>query len=145
MLSVIQRVSSASVVVESKQVANIQQGIVALICVEKDDAKTNFDKMADKILKYRIFEDDAGKMNLSLQDVCGEIILVPQFTLAANISKGNRPSFSDGCPPDIAKEWFQEFVNIFKSKYTKTQTGVFGADMEVSLVNDGPVTFSFKV
>jgi len=145
MLSIIQRVSSASVIVESKQVADIQQGILALVCVEKDDVKANFDKMADKLLKYRIFEDDAGKMNLSLQDISGEIILVPQFTLAANTSKGNRPSFSDGCPPDIAKENFQEFVKAFKSKYANTQTGIFGADMKVSLVNDGPVTFSFKV
>jgi len=145
MLSIIQRVSSASVIVESKQVADIQQGILALVCVEKDDVKANFDKMADKLLKYRIFEDDAGKMNLSLQDISGEIILVPQFTLAANTSKGNRPSFSDGCPPDIAKEKFAEFVDIFRCKYDKTQTGIFGADMKVSLVNDGPVSFSFKV
>jgi D-tyrosyl-tRNA(Tyr) deacylase len=101
--------------------------------------------MADKTLKYRIFEDDAGNMNLSLQDIAGEIILVPQFTLAANTAKGNRPSFSDGCLPDIAKEKFNEFVNVFKRKYAKTQIGVFGADMKVSLVNDGPVTFSFKV
>lgn len=145
MLSIIQRVSSANVVVESNQVANIQQGILALICVEKDDNHVHFNKMVDKILKYRIFEDDAGKMNLSLQDIVGEIILVPQFTLAADTKKGNRPSFSDGCPPDIAKEKIKEFVNIFKGKYPKTQTGIFGADMQVSLVNDGPVTFSFKV
>ncbi|MGQ4002949.1 D-aminoacyl-tRNA deacylase [Francisellaceae bacterium CB300] len=144
MLSIIQRVSSANVIVEQKEVANIKQGILALVCVEKDDLVTNFNKMSDKILRYRIFEDDAGKMNLSLQDIAGEIILVPQFTLAANTAKGNRPSFSDGCPPDIAKEKFAEFVQIFKSKYDKVQTGVFGADMKVSLVNDGPVTFNFK-
>ena len=144
MLSIIQRVSSANVIVEQKEVANIKQGILALVCVEKDDLVTNLNKMSDKILRYRIFEDDAGKMNLSLQDIAGEIILVPQFTLAANTAKGNRPSFSDGCPPDIAKEKFAEFVQIFKSKYDKVQTGVFGADMKVSLVNDGPVTFNFK-
>ena len=145
MLSIIQRVSSAKVAVEQREVANIQLGIVALICVEKDDDITSFNKIANKILKYRIFEDDAGKMNLSLQDIAGEIILVPQFTLAANTAKGNRPSFSDGCLPDIAKEKFNEFVNVFKLKYAKTQIGVFGADMKVSLVNDGQVTFSFKV
>jgi D-tyrosyl-tRNA(Tyr) deacylase len=145
MLSIIQRVSSAKVAVEQREVANIQLGIVALICIEKDDDITSFNKMADKTLKYRIFEDDAGNMNLSLQDIAGEIILVPQFTLAANTAKGNRPSFSDGCLPDIAKEKFNEFVNVFKRKYAKTQIGVFGADMKVSLVNDGPVTFSFKV
>ena len=144
MISIIQRVSSASISVNNQQVANINKGILALICVEKDDSIVNFNKMADKILKYRIFEDDAGKMNLSLQDIHGEIILVPQFTLAANTSKGNRPSFSDGCPLDIAKEKFQEFVQIFKNKYDNAQIGIFGADMKVSLVNDGPVTFSFK-
>ena len=145
MLSIIQRVSSASIAIEKKETASIQHGILALICVEETDTSTAFNKMTDKILKYRIFEDDAGKMNLSLQDIDGEIILVPQFTLAANTSKGNRPSFSDGCPPNIAKEKFAEFVSIFKDKHTKTQTGIFGADMKVSLVNDGPVTFSFKV
>ena len=144
MISITQRVSSAKVVVEEKKVATIKYGILALVCVEKDDQITTFSKMTDKILKYRIFEDDAGKMNLSLQDIAGEIILVPQFTLAANTSKGNRPSFSDGCPPDAAKVKFKEFVNVFKSKYAKTQTGIFGADMKVSLINDGPVTFSFK-
>jgi D-tyrosyl-tRNA(Tyr) deacylase len=145
MLNILQRVSSASVAVEQKIIANIQHGILALVCVEKVDTTTSFSKMADKILTYRIFEDDASKMNLSLQDIAGEIILVPQFTLAANTSKGNRPSFSEGCPQNIAKEKFNEFVDIFKSKYDKVQTGLFGADMKVSLVNDGPVTFSFKV
>ncbi len=93
---------------------------------------------------YRIFEDDAGKMNLSLQDIAGEMILVPQFTLAANKAKVNRPSFTDGCSQDIEKEKFAKFVQIFKSKYDKVQTAVFGADMQVSLINDGPVTFHFK-
>ena len=145
MISIIQRVNSAKVIVEEKEVATIEHGTLALVCVEIDDQITTFSKMADKILKYRIFEDGAGKMNLSLQDISGEIILVPQFTLAANTRKGNRPSFSDGCPPDVARVKFAEFVNVFKSKYAKTQTGIFGADMKVSLVNDGPVTFSFKV
>jgi D-tyrosyl-tRNA(Tyr) deacylase len=100
--------------------------------------------MTDNILKYLIFEDDAGKIHLSVKDVEGEIILVPQFTLAVNTSKSNRPSFSHGCPPDIAKEKFKYFVNVFKSKYAKTQTRVLAADIKVSLVNNGPVTFSFK-
>lgn len=145
MLSIIQRVKSASVTVSNERVANIQQGVLVLVCVEVDDNKVNFEKMINKLSKYRIFEDDVGKMNLSLSDICGEIILVPQFTLAASTSKGNRPSFSDGCPPDIAKDKFQEFVQMFKNKYDKVQAGVFGADMQVALVNDGPVTFSFKV
>lgn len=145
MLSIIQRVNCANVIVDGQKVADINKGILALVCVEKEDTSQNFEKMADKIIKYRIFEDDAGKMNLSLADIAGEIILVPQFTLAADTKKGNRPSFSSGCPPEIAKEKFKEFEQVFKSKYHKFQSGIFGADMKVVLVNDGPVTFSFKV
>ena len=140
MLSIIQRVNCANVVVD-----DINKDILALVCVEKEDTDQNFEKIADKILKYRIFEDDACKMNLSLTDIDGEIIIVPQFTLAANTKKGNRPSFSSGCPSEIAKQKFKEFENIFRNKYNKVQTGIFGADMKVSLTNDGPVTFSFKV
>ncbi|MEY8673697.1 D-aminoacyl-tRNA deacylase [Francisella philomiragia] len=145
MLSIIQRVNCANVVVDGQKVADINKGILALVCVENEDTHQNFEKMTDKIIKYRIFEDDVGKMNLSLADINGEIILVPQFTLAADTKKGNRPSFSSGCPPEIAKEKFKEFVDIFKNKYDKVQTGIFGADMKVSLTNDGPVTFTFKV
>ncbi|MBK2266985.1 D-aminoacyl-tRNA deacylase [Francisella philomiragia] len=145
MLSIIQRVNCANVVVDGQKVADINKGILALACVENEDTHQNFEKMTDKIIKYRIFEDEAGKMNLSLADIDGEIILVPQFTLAADTKKGNRPSFSSGCPPKIAKEKFKEFVDIFKNKYDKVQTGIFGADMKVSLTNDGPVTFTFKV
>lgn len=144
MISIIQRVSNASITVNNNQVANISKGILSLVCIEKDDTSKNFEKMADKLLKYRIFEDHVGKMNLSLVDIDGEIILVPQFTLAADTKKGNRPSFSNGCPPEIAKIKFEEFEQIFKSKYHKVQSGVFGADMKVALVNDGPVTFSFR-
>jgi len=145
MISIIQRVTNASVTVDNKKVADINKGIIALVCVEKEDTNQNFSKMADKILKYRIFEDADGKMNLSLTDISGEIILVPQFTLAADTKKGNRPSFSSGCPPTIAKEKFKEFEQIFKSKYHKAQSGIFGDDMKVALINDGPVTFSFKI
>ncbi|QIV96779.1 D-tyrosyl-tRNA(Tyr) deacylase [Allofrancisella inopinata] len=145
MISIIQRVSSASVIVDDTTIAKIDQGILALVCIEKEDNSNNFNKIADKILKYRIFEDEANKMNLSLQDIRGGIILVPQFTLAANTTKGNRPSFSDGCPLAIAKDKFENLLQIFRDKYPNTQAGVFGADMKVSLINDGPVTFSFKV
>lgn len=145
MLSIIQRVESASVSIDNNKVADIRQGILALVCVEKDDGEINFEKMVDKLIKYRIFEDDSGRMNLSLQDIQGEIIIVPQFTLAADTKKGNRPSFSSGCSPDIAEVKFIEFKRLFESKYSKVQAGIFGADMKVSLVNDGPVTFSFKV
>ncbi|GAB4221792.1 MAG: D-aminoacyl-tRNA deacylase [Francisella sp.] len=145
MISIIQRVSCANVVVNNIEVANINKGILALVCVEKDDSPQSFEKMINKLIKYRIFEDNEGKMNLSLADINGEIIIVPQFTLAADTKKGNRPSFSCGCRPEIAKAKFQDFINIFKTKYSKVQAGVFGADMKVSLTNDGPVTFCFKV
>ncbi|AJC48379.1 D-tyrosyl-tRNA(Tyr) deacylase [Allofrancisella guangzhouensis] len=145
MISIIQRVSSASILVNNEIIAKINQGILALVCVEKEDDSKVFNKITDKILKYRIFEDAADKMNLSLQDICGGIILVPQFTLAANTTKGNRPSFSDGCPAAIAKDKFENLLQIFRDKYPNTQSGIFGADMKVSLINDGPVTFSFKV
>ena len=145
LLSIIQRVNCANVIVDDQKVADINKGILALVCVEKEDTDQNFEKMADKILKYRIFEDDADKMNLPLTDIDGEIIIVPQFTLTADIKKGNRPNFSSGCPPEIAKQKFKEFENIFRKKYNKVQTGIFGADMKVSFINDGHVTFSFKV
>ncbi|OEZ33407.1 D-tyrosyl-tRNA(Tyr) deacylase [Francisella endosymbiont of Amblyomma maculatum] len=145
MLSIIQGVNCANVIVDDQKVPDINKGILALVCVEKEDTDQNFEKMADKILKYRIFEDDADKMNLSLTDIDGEIIIVPQFTLAADTKKGNRPNFSSSCPPEIAKQKFKEFENIFRKKYNKVQTGIFGSDMKVSLTNDGPVTFSFKV
>ena len=145
MLSIIQRVNHANIVVDDNQVADIKAGVLALICVEVDDTDVQLNKMADKILKYRIFEDDNGRMNLSVADINGGIILAPQFTLAANTNKGNRPSFSSSCPPDIATQKFDRFKEIFKSKYENVQYGIFGADMQISLLNDGPVTFSFKV
>ena len=147
MLSVVQRVISASVVVESKIVGSISNGIMVLVCVETDDTEQNLIKMADKLLKYRIFEDDDGKMNLSVKDIGGGVLLVPQFTLAADTKKGTRPSFSKSCPPDIAKAMFTKFVDIVRQRqrHSDVDTGVFGADMKVSLINDGPVTFSFKV
>ncbi|EDN35186.1 hypothetical protein FTBG_01071 [Francisella tularensis subsp. tularensis FSC033] len=107
MLSIIQRVNCAKVVVDNQKVADINKGILALVCVEKEDTQQNFEKMADKIIKYRIFEDDAGKMNLSLVDIDAEIILVPQFTLAADTKKGNRPSFSSGWSPRNSKRKIQ--------------------------------------
>ena len=145
MISTIQRVNSASIIIDKKTTAEIKRGILALVCIEKDDDNNSFIKMADKILKYRIFEDKLKKMNLSLLDIKGEIILVPQFTLAANTNKGNRPGFSNSCPPNLANEKFEEFKKIFKNSYQKVQFGIFGVDMQVSLINDGPVTFNLKV
>ena len=145
MISIVQRVSSASVSVNNKNIAKIDQGILALICIERVDDVISFAKLADKIIKYRIFEDDDKKMNLSVKDINGGVILVPQFTLSADTSKGNRPGFSNGCQPHIAEIKFNDFFKFFKGKYENVQSGVFGADMQVAMVNDGPVTFTFKV
>lgn len=145
MISIIQRVKSASVAVDGDDIAKIDNGILALVCIEIDDDVRSFAKLADKIIMYRIFEDTDGKMNLSVKDTNGGIILVPQFTLATDTSKGNRPSFSGGCQPHIAQIKFDDFIRFFKGKFPDVQAGVFGADMQVSLVNDGPVTFTFKV
>ncbi|APC97917.1 D-aminoacyl-tRNA deacylase [Francisella frigiditurris] len=145
MLAVVQRVSCASVSVDNLMVGSINKGLMALVCIEPDDLPNNFEKMADKLINYRIFEDENNKMNLSVSSINGGILIVPQFTLAAETKKGLRPSFSNACPPSKAKELFERFVEIIKSKYSKIETGVFGADMKVSLVNDGPVTFNFKV
>ena len=145
MLSIVQRVLSASVNVDDTNAGSIDRGLMALVCVEKDDTIDNITKMVDKLLKYRMFEDENGKMNLSVQDINGSILVVPQFTLAANTSKGLRPSFSDSCSPAQAEIMFNDFVKILKSKFINIQMGIFGADMKVSLVNDGPVTFTFKV
>jgi D-tyrosyl-tRNA(Tyr) deacylase len=145
MISIVQRVTSASVDVNCDTVGVIGTGLMVLVCIEKDDTIANVTKMIDKLLKYRIFEDANAKMNLSVQDIKGSVLLVPQFTLAASTSKGLRPSFSDLCPPAEAKLMFDDFVIIFKQKFDSVQSGIFGADMKVSLVNDGPVTFTFKV
>lgn len=145
MLAIVQRVSCASVSVDNLMVGSINEGLMVLVCIEPDDLLDNLEKMADKLINYRIFEDENNKMNLSVSSINGGILIVPQFTLAAETKKGLRPSFSNACPPSTAKELFEKFVEIIKSKYSKIETGVFGADMKVSLVNNGPVTFNFKV
>lgn len=145
MLSLIQRVTHASVTVNNDQIANIAQGIMALICIEEKDGQKEYDKMAHKLLNQRIFEDDNGKLNKSLIDINGELLLVPQFTLAADTDRGLRPSFSDACPPHIAKAKFAEFHSEISQKYARIQQGQFGANMQVSLTNDGPITLWLKV
>lgn len=140
MLSLIQRVTPASVHINKIQIAHIAQGILALICIEEKDWQKEYDKMAHKLLKQRIFEDKNGKLNKSLIDIKGELLLVPQFTLAANTDRGLRPSFSDACPPTIANAKFTEFCNALTQKHLQTQHGQFGANMQVSLTNDGPIT-----
>jgi len=141
MIALIQRVTNASVVVENQLIGEIEQGILALIGVEKGDQESNANRLLERLLGYRIFSDEEDKMNLSVRDIQGGILLVPQFTLAADTRKGKRPSFSTAAPPEIGEKLFQHFIAQAESSYSKVATGQFGADMKVSLCNDGPVTF----
>lgn len=141
MIALIQRVTSASVRVNDLVIGQIEQGIMALIGVEKNDSQENADKLIRRLLGYRIFSDVDNKMNLSLSDVSGGLLLVPQFTLAADTKKGMRPSFSSAAPPLLGEQLFDYFVQQAKFQYPQVQTGQFSADMQVSLCNDGPVTF----
>ncbi len=141
MKAVIQRVSSASVVVEGKTVGAIESGILVLLGVEKWDGEKDADWMSEKIVNLRIFEDEAGKMNLSLRDAGGGILAVSQFTLAGNCDKGRRPSFDGAAPPREANDLYLHFVQKTRALGVPVETGVFQADMQVGLVNDGPVTF----
>lgn len=141
MKAVLQRVSRASVEVEGKTVGAIQTGILVLLGVEKGDEEKDADWMSEKIVNLRMFEDEAGKMNLSVQDIRGQILAVSQFTLAGNCGKGRRPSFDSAAPPLEANELYEYFVNRIRQLGFPAETGVFQANMQVSLVNDGPVTF----
>lgn len=146
MLALLQRVKYASVTVKNTVIANIKQGLLVFVAVEPEDTLEDATKLAEKILKYRIFGDGADKMNLSVQDVGGELLFVSQFTLAANTKKGLRPSFTTAAAPEVAEKLFNQFVEFAKEKYAanKIATGEFGADMQVSLCNDGPVTFLLR-
>lgn len=137
----IQRTLDASVSVSGSIIGRIPFGLVLLIGIEKHDKSSSLQKMADKVLAYRVFSDDDGKMNLNVQQVNGGILAISQFTLAANTRKGLRPSFSEAAAPDDAKALYEEFVTLLKARHQLTETGEFAADMQVSLVNDGPVTF----
>lgn len=144
MKALIQRVQTAKVEVDSKVVGEIQQGLLALIGVEKEDTQDNADKLLKKILSYRIFSDDNDKMNLSLQDIGGELLLVSQFTLVADTNKGLRPSFSSAGTPALSKDLYDYMIQQAQLSGLKIQTGIFAADMQVSLINDGPVTFNLQ-
>lgn len=137
---VIQRVSNASVTVDGEVLGEISKGFMVLIGIEEEDTREIADKMIAKMLKLRIFEDENQKMNLSLQDVGGELLLISQFTLYADCKKGNRPSFIRAGKPDIAEPLYQYIVDACAKECKKTEQGRFGADMKVSLLNDGPVT-----
>lgn len=141
MIALLQRVTQASVEVEGEQIARIKQGLLILLGVEKTDDAAKADKLINKMLSYRVFEDEAGKMNLSLKDIRGELLLVPQFTLAADTNSGMRPSFSSAAAPADANEWFDYVVQESERALGGVQAGKFGANMKVSLLNDGPVTF----
>jgi D-tyrosyl-tRNA(Tyr) deacylase len=139
-IALLQRVSEASVSVEGTIIGSIGRGILALIGVERGDSEAEADRLAEKIIAYRILPDDAGKMNRSLKDIGGELLVVPQFTLVADTNSGTRPSFSSGASPVEGEKLFAYFANK-----TRAATGRFGADMQVRLVNDGPVTFWLQV
>ena len=144
MLGLIQRVSSASVVIDHETVGEIDQGILLLLGVQKHDAMGSADKLLRKVLSYRMFSDPEGKMNLSLSDINGGLLIVSQFTLAADTKKGLRPSFSSAAPPEQAENLYNHFVSHATQQHLKVQNGRFGADMQVCLVNDGPVTFMLE-
>ena len=138
---VIQRVLNASVTVDSKIISNINKGLLVLTGVSKDDVFKDADYLIEKILNLRIFEDNKGKMNLSLLDIKGEILIVSQFTLLGDTRKGRRPSFDKAAKPDKAIEIYNYFIEQIKLKGINTSSGIFGAMMDISLVNNGPVTF----
>ena len=137
---VLQRVSHASVTVEEKVIGKIKRGFLLLVGVTHDDAMEDMEYLVRKIVQMRIFEDEEGKLNRSIQDIGGEILSVSQFTLYADTKKGNRPSFSKAAPGDVALEMFEQFNGLLRESGVPVETGQFGADMKVELLNDGPVT-----
>ena len=145
MIGLLQRVSQAKVEVEGETVGAIERGILALICAEPGDDGKTADRLLERLLGYRVFSDGAGKMNLSVRDVKGGVLLVPQFTLAADTSSGMRPSFSTALPPDAARKLFDYLVERARVQHSPVATGRFGAHMLVGLCNDGPVTFWLRV
>lgn len=144
MLGLIQRVKRASVEVDGKIVGAVDQGILLLLGVEKTDTEAVADKLLDKVLAYRIFADQDNKMNCNVQQVDGGVLVVSQFTLASDTRKGLRPSFSSAAPPAQAEQLYDYFVARLRERHPQVATGIFAADMQVSLINDGPVTFMLK-
>ena len=145
MQALIQRVSQASVSVAGRVIGAIGPGLLVLLCAERGDDEAVADKLLAKLLKLRIFSDAAGKMNLSVQDVAGGLLVVSQFTLAADTAGGNRPSFTQAAPPDEGRRLYDHFVAAARAAHSQVATGEFGADMQVALVNDGPVTIPLRV
>jgi len=141
MIGLLQRVSSASVSVDDKLIANINHGLLVLVAVHRDDEARDITRLAERILTYRVFPDAEDRMNLSVKDISGGLLLVPQFTLTADTRKGTRASFSRGADPEKAMAFFDTLVATCRDALETVETGRFGADMQVALVNDGPVTF----
>ena len=145
MMAVLQRVSEASVRVDGAVIGQIDAGLLVLLCAEKGDTDAVADKMLAKMLKLRIFSDDAGKMNLSVQDVGGGLLVVSQFTLAADLTGGNRPSFTQAAAPEEGRRLYEHFVAQAQKAHPVVQTGRFAADMKVALINDGPITIPMRM
>ena len=145
MITVLQRVSEARVQVDGEVIGQIGHGLLVLLCAEQGDTDAVADKLLAKILKLRIFSDDAGKMNLSLQDVGGGLLVVSQFTLAADVAGGNRPSFTQAAKPDEGRRLYEHFVAQARAAHPIVQTGRFAADMKVALINDGPITIPIRM
>lgn len=145
MIALLQRVSEASVRVDGDIVGSIDQGLLIFLCAERNDTQKEADALLAKLLAFRVFYDDNGKMNLNLAQVNGGLLLVPQFTLAADTRSGTRPSFTPAAPPALARQLFDYVVVRARALHPVVATGQFGADMKVSLINDGPVTFWLQV
>ena len=141
MIGLLQRVSEASVSVDGERVAEIGRGLLVLVAVHRDDQPANVERMAERITTYRVFPDDEGRMNRSLVDEELGLLLVPQFTLAADTKKGTRASFTKAATPEKGQEYFEKLLNLCKKRLTTVKSGEFGANMQVALINDGPVTF----
>jgi D-tyrosyl-tRNA(Tyr) deacylase len=144
MLALLQRVSEARVVIGGEVAGAIDQGLLVLVCAERGDNEAAAERLLAKLLKLRIFQDEAGKMNRSVQDVAGGLLIVSQFTLAADTASGNRPGFSHAAPPAEGERLYDHFVALARAAHAPVQTGRFGADMKVHLVNDGPVTLMLR-
>ncbi|MDD4082733.1 MAG: D-aminoacyl-tRNA deacylase [Sphaerochaetaceae bacterium] len=145
MKAVIQRVQEAEVRVDEILIGSIDKGILIYLGIEENDSEMQLNKLADKIVKFRMFSDQEGKMNLNVKEVEGKILVVSQFTLCASLKKGNRPSFDPAASPEKALNFYNQFVNLLKLKNIEVQTGKFGADMKVKYQNNGPVTFIFEL
>lgn len=145
MIALIQRVSSASVTVDNEVIGEIEQGLLVFLAVESEDSQAKAKRLAERVAGYRVFNDENGKMNLNVKQANGDILVVSQFTLAADTSSGMRPSFTSAAKPDFSNDLYQFFCQQLRDKGFTVPTGKFGADMKVQLLNDGPVTFTLTI